>query len=76
MRFSLTTDDSSVSAVQLLFIYQTSIIYNLDIFLFRLYYESSKSTDRKAYGVKQTQLLNGFKAIGRLESLHQKLAET
>jgi hypothetical protein len=48
--------------------HQTIINYILGATLFRLYYESSKSKDKKAYGIKQSELLNGFYAIGQLES--------
>ncbi|CAF2057507.1 unnamed protein product [Rotaria magnacalcarata] len=38
--------------------------------LFRLYYESIKSKEHAAHGLKQEHILNGFYAIGRLDCLY------
>lgn len=37
--------------------------------LFRLYFESMKSKEHEAYGLKQANILNGFYAIGQLDYL-------
>ena len=42
---------------------------NADSFLFRLYYESVTSKNQETCGLKVTQILHGFYAIGRLDRL-------
>ncbi|CAF2117740.1 unnamed protein product [Rotaria magnacalcarata] len=36
--------------------------------LFRLYYDASTSKDKTAHGIDQSELLNGFLALGQLET--------
>lgn len=37
--------------------------------LFRLYYESTNSQNKEAFGLQQQHILNGFYAMGRLDCL-------
>jgi hypothetical protein len=45
---------------------KTSLTIFLGSILFHLYYESVKSKNHEAYGLKQEHLLSGFYAIGQL----------
>ena len=39
----------------------------LGLTLFRLYYESARSQNKEAFGLKQQHILDGVFALGRLE---------
>ena len=66
-KFTFTSDDSEAAVVPLMTPKRIFLHIYLGSILLRLYYESVKSKEHKAYGLKKDHILNGIYALGRLD---------